>query len=63
MVCLNDRLVHYSGDLSRELVWYLDHKDLFGHGMAPSSQMPGVMADWYSDHHLVNRPVFRLPFE
>ena len=26
-------------------------------------QMPGTMVVGYSDHHLVNRPVFRVPFE
>ena len=26
-------------------------------------QMPGTMVVWYSDHHLVNRPVLRPPFE
>ena len=41
-----------SGDLNNELVRYSDHGDLFGHQMVFSS-----------DHHLVNRPLFRPPFE
>ena len=42
----------FSRDLNNELVRYSDHGDLFDHQMVFSS-----------DHHLVNRPLFRPPFE
>ena len=52
----------YSGDLNSKLVGYSDHVgclllDWF------AIQMPGTMVVRYSDHHLINVPVFRAPFE
>ena len=51
--------VLYSGDLNSELVWYSDHEDLF----VGWKEMPGTMVVWFSDHHLVNRLVFRPLFD
>ena len=59
---LIDGIGIYSGDLNSKLVWYSDHGDLFYCQMV-CIQMPSPMEVWYSDHHLVNGPVFRPPFE
>ena len=47
----------YNGDLNSKLVWYSDYGEFF------AIQMPGTIVVKYSDHPLVNQPVFRPPFE
>ena len=53
----------HSADLNSKQVVVSDHGDLFHHQMVCYSDDMYLHVVWYSDHHLVNEPVFRPPFE